>query len=269
MYQNQAILEKRVSPMQPDLASRKHYVQKLLEWNPSCKKNSALFYQFETGADVEELVMMIPDGCIDFIFDCSDNPQGLIQGAGLKSRSITLKPNTTYFGFKPFSISGVKNLAFSWNELLGSQTDFRLVFKDDQILEDLSVAEDFESRIPVWIDFSNKYLINHDYHPSLVEYAEILICKNKGAMKIDNLADSLGYTNRYCRSKFKESHGMSIKSYNDILRFQNSVRLMHRGDQDVIDIAYQNHYYDQSHLIKDFKKYTDYTPKHFKKRFYS
>ena len=51
-----------------------------------------------------------------------------------------------------------------------------------------------------------------------------------------------------------------------IVRFQNFLfQLSHSTATRLTDLALQNGYYDQSHLIREFKNYTDLTPNQFAK----
>ena len=55
--------------------------------------------------------------------------------------------------------------------------------------------------------------------------------------------------------------GMSIKQYSDIIRIQQAIYGIETNN---LDFIYENlGYYDQSHFIRDFKRYTLLTPSRF------
>jgi AraC-like DNA-binding protein len=63
---------------------------------------------------------------------------------------------------------------------------------------------------------------------------------------------------------FNKYIGISAKSYTSINRFQNSINQLLNKDFDKLsDIAYENGYYDQTHYINEFKKFTGNNPKKF------
>jgi len=64
--------------------------------------------------------------------------------------------------------------------------------------------------------------------------------------------------------KFIQQVGISPKLYSKLLRFNEAMLLksMHPG-KNWTSIAYECNYYDQMHLIKDFKQFSGYTPTEF------
>ena len=93
------------------------------------------------------------------------------------------------------------------------------------------------------------------------------VVRSSGNVDIAGLAAELGYTHRYCDMVFKQSMGMTIKKFASIARMQKAIRLLQNDDIDYDAIYEELGYYDQSHLINDFKKFTTYTPIGFVKAF--
>lgn len=264
------MMDKKIIPIQPDIRRKTiNYREKLLEWNPYSKKNDALFYQFETGDEPDNL-HIIPDTCVDIVFCCKNSPTASVAGINVVLEEVELLPNTTYFGIKPYTVRGIKHQKFAWSDTVGQNINFVDMFGDEAIVEDIYQATSFEQRIRLFQMFAKDNLIDDTYYPDLVEYSEILMCQAKGNVKIEKLSSDLGYTGRHCREKFKEAHGISIKSYNEMLRFQNTVRMLESPNmKSIADIVYENSYYDQSHFIREFKKFTNLTPVDFRKKFVS
>jgi AraC-like DNA-binding protein len=226
----------------------------------------ALFFQFETGEGPGSLEI-IPDNCINFFFCREDVPSALVSGFGLKREIRQLEPNALYFGVKPYTVQGVRQHRIGWGETVGEMTDFFEMFGRQAVVEQICLAENFEKRISLFQDFAKTHLINENYCPDLVEYSELMMCSARGNLKIEELSRKLGYTSRHCREHFKNAHGISIKCYSEILRFQNAVRMMEENSCSIADIVFENNYYDQSHLIREFKRFTDFTPVDFRKRY--
>lgn len=260
-------IESEIIPMQPDIRQKtRNYKELLIKWNPYSIKNMALFFQFETEDDPGALDI-IPDSCVNFFFRCNDSPIALVSGFNLTREARKLCPATTYFGVKPYTMKGTKQQKIAWGETVGRLDSFSDIFNSKSIVEKIRLANSFERRIRLFLEYAQEHLIDDSYHPDLVEYAEIMICHAKGNVKIEQLCEELGYTERYCSKKFKEEIGISIKHYSDILRFQNAVRMMETGNFQFTDVVYENQFYDQSHMIHEFKKFTDLTPTDFQKRY--
>ena len=68
----------------------------------------------------------------------------------------------------------------------------------------------------------------------------------------------------YFSTMFKQSIGCSFKEYLNMVRIEESKRLLANTDYPIIDIAIASGFEDQSYFSKVFKKYTGLTPKQFR-----
>lgn len=68
----------------------------------------------------------------------------------------------------------------------------------------------------------------------------------------------------YFSTMFKQSTGSSFKEYLNMVRIEESKRLLSNTDFPIIDIAVAVGFEDQSYFSKVFKKYTGLTPKQFR-----
>lgn len=68
----------------------------------------------------------------------------------------------------------------------------------------------------------------------------------------------------YFSTMFKNSTGSSFKEYLNMVRIEESKRLLSNTDYSIIDIAIATGFEDQSYFSKVFKKYTGLTPKQFR-----
>ena len=68
----------------------------------------------------------------------------------------------------------------------------------------------------------------------------------------------------YFSTLFKSSTGSSFKEYLNMVRIEESKRLLSNTDYSIIDIAVAVGFEDQSYFSKVFKKYTGLTPKQFR-----
>lgn len=86
-----------------------------------------------------------------------------------------------------------------------------------------------------------------------------LICSN--TTDIGRLANEacLGY--KQFKRLFSENMGINPKEYIQIYRFSKSLNILQTiPDTTLTDLAYACGYYDKSHLIKDYKSLSGYTP---------
>jgi AraC-like DNA-binding protein len=89
---------------------------------------------------------------------------------------------------------------------------------------------------------------------------------HQGRIAIDQLALSLGMSRRHLERKFKERIGVTPKQLCRNLRFKNVYKNMEASPRiDWVDVAISCGYYDQAHLINEFKHFTGTSPdKYFK-----
>jgi transcriptional regulator GlxA family with amidase domain len=100
------------------------------------------------------------------------------------------------------------------------------------------------------------------FHPVQVAAAAILI--RHGQVHLDDLVRETGLSQRQFERKFIEQVGMSPKLYCRVSRLNYALRLKEeRPDCPWTDITYEAGYFDQMHLIRDFKLLTAATPSEF------
>ncbi len=84
-------------------------------------------------------------------------------------------------------------------------------------------------------------------------------------VRVDRVAEQLGVTARHLRRAFTESVGIGPKDFARTVRLQRAVR-MAATSHDWGRIAVDAGYYDQAHLIADFRELVGLTPGAFVKR---
>lgn len=96
---------------------------------------------------------------------------------------------------------------------------------------------------------------------ALVEATQI-IHNRRGNISVSALAKDMKCSERKIHRLFTECFDVSPKDYIRVLRFRHTINLLFERKQDSISAAYNAGYADQSHLIRELKSFTGYTPKH-------
>ena len=211
---------------------------------------------------------MVPDVCLDFLFrfDGRSAPAAVVTGVRTTPLTLELEPGCVYFGFKPYSPKGMRNFGCRWAELGEQRADLRDLMPCEEILERLSQTESFTQRVGTIRNFALTHLTDEDYQPDFVEYSELKLCQALGNMRLESLEEYTGYTGRYCRERFKGDLGISIKRYSNIIRVQNALRMLSRTDApELADVVFENGYFDQSHLNREFRMYIGDSPTHYRR----
>lgn len=263
-------LNQNSPPLQPEVSYYlPTYQERLVNWSGVGIKQDALFYQFKTPANPEKCkITLLPDACANVLVPCNDSKSAFISGMFLHLKGLELAPNTEYFGFKPYSILGLKAPETHFSELVDDYADFSAVFPDSRImLSRLCSAKTFDERIAIFDSFAKPLMVDQDYVPGFIDYFTVMICSARGKVHFNNMAKVTGYSERYCREKFKKCYGLSPKKYSSIMRFQNVMKgLLSNQYSDMSSLACENGYFDQAHFIRAFKNYTNVSPDQFRKQ---
>ncbi len=79
-------------------------------------------------------------------------------------------------------------------------------------------------------------------------------------VSVEELASSMSVSERTLQRSFQTITGLSPKQYIDLVRFTKLFHLYFENKSAFAEIFYQSSYYDQSHIIKKFRKYAGLSP---------
>ncbi len=105
-----------------------------------------------------------------------------------------------------------------------------------------------------------------DYHEySHIEKALGFIEACNEPLSIADIAETIGLNVKTFQRHFQKHMGCSPVEYRRICRFRSSLKNKMNSDtwKNLTNIGYEEGYYDQSYLIKEFKKITKHNPKDF------
>src|SRR5690606_27153327 len=83
-----------------------------------------------------------------------------------------------------------------------------------------------------------------------------LVYASNGSLTVNELADSVGWSNRQINRYFNQQFGISLKAYCNILRFRASLLQIRDGK-----LFPEQNFSDQTHFIKEIKKFSGVVPK--------
>ena len=136
------------------------------------------------------------------------------------------------------------------NTLNGIQDLDELCYSLQEILEAFT-ANMFES-IP-------------DKHHDVVRKAIIYISRTFSEnITLEDAANHVHLNPAYFSTMFKQSTGSSFREYLNMVRIEESKRLLANTDYGIADIAAATGFEDQSYFARVFKKYTGFTPRQYR-----
>jgi AraC-like DNA-binding protein len=127
-----------------------------------------------------------------------------------------------------------------------------------QLQKDVSgVVDPYEKIARVQRFLSDKLRTLGRMNP-IVDYTVHEISRTHGLIGIRELEQKTGYTKRYLDLLFRDHLGIPPKTLSTIFRFQYFYKVVGNQKENIYDL-----YYDESHFIKEFKRYTGYSPTKF------
>lgn len=220
-----------------------------------------LFYQFTLKNHRDHLIKMVPDGCIDIIFSGKPpRPAAKVFGSILKSQYFLHDfEDTDCFGVRipPGHIQIIKRPI---RDLIDHAFDFEELFEaDHHIVEKIANEPHFAEKINLFQQTIGQFIDKTEKTPALINHSLKMIYSSKGNINIHLLATTLGCSTRNLRNKFIEHVGISPKLFSEIVRFQFALKML-RDKRAIDDIIFECGYYDQAHIIKEFRKFGQATP---------
>ena len=204
---------------------------------------------------------IIPDGCMDIVFNINKIAQG--KGAGVSGIMTTPEIREVngiieYVGIR-FLPGGI--IPFI-NESATSFTNQLIALEDIWGREGIAISEKIytatsvEERMAIIETMLKCKLSNINGMPDFLKSVLHLIYLNKGVISIKELALGTYTSQRHLSRRFKEHIGTSPKTFSNIIRFQQIINQMNDNiNIDFTSLVQSNGYYDQSHFIKEFKTF--------------
>lgn len=239
----------------------------------------SLEYQ-NSGADEPEPV--VPDGCVEIIFNLSDRfrryhangdieTQSASLVAGQMQSSILIGPsgNVRLFGIRFRPTGAFPFFRFGMNDLADRIEPLDSVWGGEvaSIEDRLSAAVSFEGQVAVAEAALAERFVEKNRVDPWLRNAVNLISTESGIKPVGVIAKEIGISERGLERRFRQSVGLTPKMFSRIVRFQRVLKSLETAaEPDIIDTALSFGYYDQSHLINDFRQFSGTTPTAFLER---
>ncbi len=132
----------------------------------------------------------------------------------------------------------------------------------------LKEAPDTPTRIQVFEEGLIRHRAKFKAPDPYAAKAVDLMKQADGKMTLEELSYRLGYTDRQVERKFEDGLGLTPKEYQRVLRCRMLIlRMLNRDFKDWSDLVADYGYFDQAHLINEFKAFMGMSPEKFLKKF--
>ena len=160
---------------------------------------------------------------------------------------VEFSPRGAYRFFH-ISLNDIKNQIHPLTDIIGTVAK--------QLEEQISNIESVDGKVALLQQFLLKQYMQQA-EDSIFEYCVAQITSSKGKITIKELEKKTGYSSRWLNMKFTDKLGISPKNLSTIIRFNQYYNaLANNNEMDFMQNEFYEHYYDQSHFMKEFKRFT-------------
>ena len=250
-----------------------------IEPHPLLKRYIERMWLFESSGKMptEDMKLIVPKGCIKLAITFRNGVESKLEGKNQlsKENNIVLagfidvpyildierdhETGTLGVDFSPLGayrffhlpLKEVRNQIHPLTDILG--------IKGRQLEEHIANAGSVEGKMQLLHQFLLKQFLQQE-EDTIFEYCVDKIISSKGKITVKELEKKTGYSSRWLNMKFIDNLGVSPKNLSSIIRFKQYYLAFSKKDEmSFMKNEFYDYYYDQSHFIKDFKRFTGLT----------
>lgn len=213
------------------------------------------------GKSAPDTHRVLPDGCIDFVFDLSSSSCGEGKVVGTMTRPLLFQTTSSVclvaVRFRPGG--AVPFLGFAADEVTDSQCElplhWRMIGLSDRLREEPTISgkrRRLESSLL-------KHLASIMPVDKRVQTAVSMI--EQGQNRIGAIANDLGMSRQHLNRLFRQHVGVGAKCFGRVVRLQQLLAKVQIEKQVNWSLAALNvGYYDQAHMVTEVRELTGLTP---------
>ncbi len=216
---------------------------------------------------------IVPNGFSEIIFYEKDVPESTSQQGYLQSRTqvsgqknnysdLIVSGHTRLFSvvFEPYGISQFFNIPVS--ELMNQTIPLRFLLgpKLDEPENKIFEANSVHEKIAIIEKFFLQ-LLSENHHLPRISRSVRELNSSSGNVQVPDLASNAYLSRKQFERKFTDMVGISPKQFMRVVRFQRALFIRQNNPLiSLTQLAYDAGYYDQPHMIADFKQLSGLTP---------
>lgn len=225
---------------------------------PELKEYCMCVWQMKSNKILDQTIdnYILPDACIDIVIDFTRQTISFA-GFSKETEQFHLNKRIDYMGvrLKPGAFYTIFHI--DADHIMDHVIDFKEIEKDAD-LEKILLFSKLSKRIEIL----KNYLLKKIKPLPEKKFIQLIdqLYENPKEQTVVNIATSFGYDKRHLSRIFKIHYGISPKILLNIVRLHLCLTLLLEDKKSIMDIAFVCGFYDQSHFIKEIKRYTGISP---------
>jgi len=235
------------------------------------------WYHRRDSGETESNFEVQPDGYAEIIFHfgnlCSISDNGALQPLPSPFMMGLLNQPALFYTQNRLEIIGIRCFPWTVFDLLSlpsGKGSVRIFEHPIAQLQPALIKFVHAGRIDDAVTYIKKYFLalrSHITIDSMLFKAGVAMSKANGTMPVSHVAAAAHATVRTLERNFKQSSAHTVKDVSALMRFEQvRNRLWHYPDSNLASLAHNLGYTDQSHLSREFKRYSGTTPAAFARK---
>jgi len=183
------------------------------------------------------------------------SPYGaMIGGAQSRACDVQMLHAGDYFGIRFYPGTLRHFFSLDLSEITDQFADYKYLPSQD--FGDLHNRLYRSSRFSERAEICEQWLLRH-YKPQTLtpfDHALSLIYQSFGSIKVSQLAGEVGWSSRHLNRLFRQYTGLSTKTFAQTVRIQYVCRQLFVAPGNSLNTAHDLGFFDQPHLLNDYKK---------------
>lgn len=216
-----------------------------------------------------EMTRILPDGFADLILSWPDtiaHPQAAhlcVSGMMTCFRDVALSSRQNFLGFRfqPGKMAGFARIPL---HELKNESISASEFLSPKVLAALQAREGKDFPAALFQVLSTALQRSSPPDLQICAVAQY-ITRRAGQLRLRDTAQQFNLSPRQLERRFKARVGLTMKEFQQVSRLRNTLHELARAkEKNLLDIAFENGYYDQAHLSHTLKKMTGKTATDFR-----
>jgi AraC-like DNA-binding protein len=209
--------------------------------------------------ETDRRTRILPDGCIDLLFFTRGKQVVDAQVVGAMSRflDVPLRSDQSILGVRFHPGMARACLSYDIPSLNDRSVSMRAVLGDaaTMLMEVFWNRSSFEARIEKLTGRIVRWPVVSEPQQAIGE-----LVRKRGRLPLCEFADAAGLGERQLRRSCYRYSGLAPKHLARILRFRHAASRLREGANDLAGVALDCGYYDQAHMIRDFRELAGTSP---------